>query len=229
MIKAVLFDLDNTLVDFMRMKKEAIKAAVAEMLDVGLEMGYKETYEEIMKIYSKEGIEYQEVFDRFLFDRYGLIDHKILASAIVGYRRAREATLILYPHVTSTLMGLTRRGIKLAIVTDAPAKQAWLRLCYLKLHHFFDTVVTPDETGAIKPSPIPFKLALQKLNVKAKETMMVGDWIERDLVGAMQVGIHTIYARYGDHHGGDTTSAEFTIDDFSQIIEIVDQISEKSN
>jgi len=225
MIKAIIFDLDNTLVDFMRMKKEAVKAGTAAMLDAGLEMRFKEAYDAIMSIYKSEGIEYQAVFDHFLTDHYGGINHKILAAAVVAYRRAREATLVLYPHVTSTLTALIKHGIKLAVLTDAPSKQAWLRLCYLNLHQLFDTVITPEETGELKPSPKPFRLALKTLGVKESEALMVGDWPARDLVGAKNVGIRTVFARYGDHRGVDNSGADFVIDDISELLSIIDNSS----
>ena len=114
MIKAVIFDLDNTLTDFMYMKTESIKAAVAAMVKAGLDMKAEDVHARIKGIYNEEGIEYQEVFDHFLKAHYGKINHKILASAIVAYRHAREATLSLYPHVIETLSTLTKRGIKLA-------------------------------------------------------------------------------------------------------------------
>lgn len=221
MIKAILFDLDNTLVDFMRMKKESLKAAIAAMLDAGLEMNYMDSYNSIMNIYRVEGIEYQEVFDQFLVEQLGRIDHKFLAAAIVAYRRTREATLILYPHVTSTLASLVRQGLRLAILTDAPPKQAWLRLCYFNLHHFFDYVITPEETGELKPSPKPFKLALKKLNVTASESLMVGDWPARDLVGAKNVGIRTVFARYGDHRDIEESGADYNLDDIADLLQII--------
>ncbi len=225
MIKAVIFDLDNTLVDFFRMKKEAIKAAVAAMVDAGLKMNFTDAYHAIMDIYNSEGIEYQEVFDRFLEKRIGSIDHKILAAGVVGYRRERDATLVLYPRVTATLTSLAKRGLKLAILTDAPPKQAWLRLCYLNLHNLFDVVITPEETGEFKPSPQPFLLALQKLEVKPAEALMVGDWPDRDIVGAKGVGLHTVFARYGDRRQTEHSGADFDIDDIAELIGIIEGLN----
>ena len=229
MIKAVIFDLDNTLVDFYRMKKEAIKSAVAAMVDAGLNMSYKSAYDAVMQVYDSEGIEYQEVFDHFLNEQLGAIDHKILAAGVVGYRKARDAALVLYPHVTSTLTTLVKQGIKLGVLTDAPPKQAWLRLCYLNLHILFDAVVTSDESGALKPSPQPFHLVLDSLGVESSEALMIGDWPERDMVGAKNVGILTVFARYGDRREVDDSGADFEIDDISELLEIVRKLNESEN
>ena len=128
MIKAIIFDLDNTLTDFMKMKDMAIEAAVDAMIDAGLKLSREELKAKIYAVYKREGIEDQTVFDKFLQVELGRIDNKILASAIVAYRRARDSALVLYPHVTLTLMELVKRGLKLAVVSDAPARQVWLRL-----------------------------------------------------------------------------------------------------
>jgi len=223
MIKTVIFDLDNTLVDFMRMKKEAIKAAVAGMVDSGLDMSFKEAYDEVMAIYDREGIEHQEVFDKFLTDHYGRVNHKILAAGVVGYRKAREAALVLYPHVTSTLTTMVKRGIRLALITDAPPKQAWLRLCYLNLHHLFDLVITAEDTGALKPSPLPFLKALEELGLTPDEAIMVGDWPDRDMKGAQSVGMRSVLAKYGDRKFEGASGADWEIDDIAELLEIVEK------
>ncbi len=225
MIRAVIFDLDNTLVDFMRMKRMAIRAAVDAMIDAGLALDRGAAESEIQAIYDREGIEYQRVFDDFLEAHLGHVDHKLLASGIVSYRRAREAALVLYPHVTATLMELIKSGIRLAVVSDAPRREAWLRLCYLNLHHLFDVVVTFEDTGERKPSPAPFRAALERLGVKADEALMVGDWPERDMVGATQLGIRTVFARYGDTFGTVESGADFEIEDIHELVEVVDRLN----
>ena len=194
------------------------------MLDAGLDGSFDETYKQIMEIYDTEGIEYQKVFDRFLEARLGGINYKILAAAVVAYRKAREASLVLYPHVTATLTSLVKQGIKLAIITDAPPMQAWLRLCYLNLHHLFDTVIVTEELGALKPSPIPFRKALDRLDVQPSQALMIGDWPERDIVGAKKVGIHTVFARYGDPRGVEESDADFEIDDISELNGIIESL-----
>jgi putative hydrolase of the HAD superfamily len=225
MIRAIVFDLDNTLVDFMSMKRLAVAAAINAMIDTGLPLDRDTAEREIFAIYAREGIEHQTVFDDLLVMHLGRVDYRILAAGIVAYRRAREAALVLYPHVSFTLVSLIKQGIRLAVVSDAPRREAWLRLCYLNLHHLFDVVVTFEDTGERKPSPAPFRLVLERLGIEPEEALMVGDWAERDVVGAMQLGMRTAFARYGDTFGTVASGADFELEDIHELLEIVTELN----
>ena len=225
MIKAVIFDLDNTLLDFMKMKEYAVKAAIAGMIEAGLDINPDESYEAIIDIYEKKGWENQQVFNEFLNKIIGEVNNKYLAAGIVAYRRAREANLLLYPNVNHTLVELIKMSVKLAVVSDAPSREAWMRIYYLNLHHHFDVVLTFDDTNVRKPSPIPFEMALSQLNIDAEEALMVGDWPERDVVGAKKLGIRTIFARYGDTFGTVDSGANWDINDVYEIVGIVNELN----
>jgi putative hydrolase of the HAD superfamily len=223
-IRALLFDLDNTLTDFMKMKEASIVAAVEGMVDMGLPLAPDEAKDRIYAIYDREGIEYQRVFDQFLKEILGRVPPEILAAGIIHYRRVRDTYLVLYPHVSLTLIELLRRGFRLAVLSDAPALQAWQRLHHLGLQHLFQPVITFDDTGEFKPSPRPFLRALELLELTPGEVLMVGDWPARDMIGASSVGMRTVFARYGDTFGTVESGADFEIDDIQELLPILERL-----
>jgi putative hydrolase of the HAD superfamily len=204
----------------MKMKRRAIEEAVPAMIDAGLNMEADKASSMIDNIYKEQGIEYQQVFDMFLTNVLKKVDYKILSAGIVAYRRAREAALIPYPHVYSTLNKLTKMGIKMGILSDAPVKEAWLRLASLNFHHIVDAVVTFDDTGERKPNAAPFLKVLERLEIKPENALMVGDWAERD-IGADKVGMKTAFARYGDTFNTESHTANFELKDISELIGII--------
>jgi len=224
-INGVVFDLDNTLLDFMKMKEFAVKSAIKGMIEAGLAVDEEKSYNEIISIYEDIGWENQKVFDVFIEKQIGRVDNKFLAAGIVAYRRAREANLMAYPNVYKTLMVLAKSGIKLAVVSDAPSREAWLRIYYLNLYHFFDVVITFDDSGERKPSAKPFQMALNGMDLQAEETIMIGDWPDRDVVGAKQIGMKTVFARYGDTFGTINSGADWEINDIYQLVGIINELN----
>jgi len=225
MIKAVVFDLDNTLLDFMKMKHTAVEAGVSNMIFSGLEIDKEVAIKKIYSIYDSQGYEYQEVFDLFLKDAIGKVDYKILASGIIAYKKAKESSLMLYKNVNQTLLSLTKMGLKLAVISDAPSREAWVRICSVSLEHTFDAVITLHDKGIHKPSPEPFKEAIKSLNIDAQETLMVGDWPERDIIGAKNVGMKTAFAKYGDTFDTKNSGADYVLEDISDLINIINKIN----
>jgi len=224
-IRAIVFDLDNTLTDFMRMKEAAIQAAIDGMIDAGFRKPREELRARVQAIYDARGLKFQRVFDELLELEFGEVDPKILASGVVAYRRARESALVLYPHAQMTLLELAKRGIRLGVVSDAPRFQVWLRLCSLGLQHVFDAVVTFDDTGERKPAAAPFREVLRQLRVEPGEALMVGDWAERDVVGGRSLGMKTVFARYGDTFGTQDSGADYDIHDIFELVGIADQLN----
>jgi putative hydrolase of the HAD superfamily len=112
-------------------------------------------------------------------------------------------------------------GIKMGVLSDAPVKEAWLRLAFLNFQHTFDAVVTFDDTGERKPNAAPFRKILERLEVNPEESLMVGDWAERDIQGAKKVGMKTAFAKYGDTFETERHDADFELQDISVLIDII--------
>jgi len=219
-IRAILFDLDNTLIDFWQMKKSASKAAITAMIKAGLKIDKRRAWKLLNRLFDEYGIENQKLFNIFLKKVTGKVDIKLLVAGVVAYRREKELHMKTYPNVVSTLRKLKKRGLKLAIITDAHKFQAWSRLFELGLEKYFDFVIALEDTGQKKPSKLPFKVALKKLKVRPEEAMMIGDSIHRDVLGAKRFGMTTVLAKYGQIWK-ERGKPDFEINDIKQILEII--------
>ena len=219
MIKAVLFDLDNTLIDFLRMKRLSCEAAIDSMIGAGLNVSHEKAIKVLFELYDKHGMEDKAIFQKFLKKLTGKVNYKILANGIVAYRRVREGFLEPYPNVDYVLLKLKGMGLKLAIVTDAPRLKAWIRLAAMKLSNYFDVVVTFEDTKQHKPSKMPFNAALKQLSLKPEECLMVGDWPERDIKGAKAIGMKTCFARYGNLKAK-KVNADYEIKNIKELLDI---------
>ncbi len=223
MFKAVLFDLDNTLIDFLTFKKETAKAAAKAMVKQGLPASEVDAYGQIFKVYDEKGIEYQKTFFEVV-KQYELdvnLAERIQQAGILAYLQKKFEVLKPYPAVKPTLQKLKQKGLKLAIVSDAPRNKAWQRLILTGLENEFQVVVTHSDTLEFKPHPNPFQLALAKLELLAPACLFVGDNPKRDVKGAKQVGMHTCLAKYGGWQQ-DENKADYEINGIEELLKVVE-------
>lgn len=208
-VKAVVFDLDDTLIEYMLIKRQCVSDAVDAMVQAGLTTPKVKAVERIYQMYNTEGFEDQKIFDKYLIQELGSVNFKILAAAVIAYKKAK-ARITPYPGVPETLVELLKQDIRIAVLTDAPSLSAWTRLTEAKLHHFFDPdlVLGFESSGKRKPHPTPFKMVLQKLGVTPEQTLFVGDWMERDMCGARAAGMITAYVLYNSTNSGIKVSQE---------------------
>lgn len=223
-MRAILFDLDNTLVDFIFMKEESCRAAAKAMVAAGLPMDEAQTYEELMKTYFAVGIESDHAFSEFLKSK-GLFSHKILAAAINAYLDAKSNCLKPYANVKPVLSELQNRGVFICIVTDAPKTKAYQRLLAMGLEPYFRFVVGYEDTNNLKNTGLPFQLALKLLrkelpDVANSEILMVGDSLERDVIPAKKFGLKAAWAKYGQKTSS-SSNADYELEDIDDLVNIV--------
>ena len=223
-IRAIFFDLDNTLIDFMQMKEESCKAAIEAMISAGLKMGKKEAFCKLMTTYFKLGLESDYAFTQFLKEN-NQFDHKILAIAINKYLETKTCYVKPYSNVKSVLQNLKEKGLILSILTDAPKTKAYQRLLLMEIEEYFEFVVGFEDTNAKKHTGLPLELAVELLkkdvpDITNSEILMVGDSIERDLNPATKLGLKTAIAKYGQlaEEKGTVDYELNTIDDLTKIV-----------
>jgi putative hydrolase of the HAD superfamily len=223
-IKAILFDLDNTLINFMQMKEEACKAAVKAMVTAGLRMKTKKAYSKLMETYLLLGLESDRAFTEFL-KKEEQFNHKILAAAINAYLRTKTNFIKPYPNVQLTLKKLQEKGIVMMIVTDAPKTKAYQRILAMEIEQYFRFVVGFEDTNHKKQTGFPLALALEILkkeipNISPTEILMVGDSIKRDLRPAKQLGLRTAIAKYGQIEI-ENEKVDYELKDINDLLKII--------
>jgi len=68
-------------------------------------------------------------------------------------------------------------------------------------------------------------MALSGMNLSAENTIMIGDWPERDVVGAQQIGMKTAFAQYGDTFGTKVSGADWDLNDIYELVSIIDALN----
>jgi putative hydrolase of the HAD superfamily len=220
MFKVIIFDLDDTLIDFRKRKKILIEESIKAMVEAGLKENVDELISEFNKFYWDTGIEDQRIFEKFLTKKYNDVDYRILAHAIIAYRRTNRPLLKPYPHVMEVLDALKEKGIKLALLSDGPKLNVYTRLVEVEMDGMFDMIVTAEDAGAIKPSPLGFKMIMNKFGVDASECLMVGDSPARDIAGAKTVGMKMCLAKYSCDENIDT---DYSINNIKDLLKIVEE------
>jgi len=223
MIKAILFDMDNTLVDFMTMKRKCCEAAIDSMIEAGLGMKKEDATKLLFEIYDRYGIEYQKIFQKFLKAAKGKVDYRIVAHGILAYRRMKENYIVPYRNAVPTILELKKK-YRIAIISDAPRMEAWLRLAAINMDGFFETVITVGDVKKTKAHAAPFRACLKALSIRPEEALMIGDNIDRDIKTAKSLGIKTCYARYGVSYKkpaeAGKSGADFEIEDIKELLNL---------
>jgi len=232
-VKAVIFDIEDTLYDSslqMRMTRlNAIRAMIEDGLPANLENGYK-TLEAIINEY---GPHYTKHFDKLL-ERLGLKwNPRVIAAGVVAYREMSEAYLKPFPDTVLTLIKLRDLKYKLGVVSEGRAVKEWQKLIQLGVHHLFHSVVISEELGTEEFSTSLFKKCLEDLGVKPEETVYVSSRPKEGILYANKSGVITVRMRKGDSSVEEPelpeAKAKYEIERLSEIFGMLDNLKRASS
>lgn len=123
----------------------------------------------------------------------GIDDEATTRKAAQRYGERRRSYYTPFPGTLELLAALRKRDMKLGLVTNGFAETHYEKLELLGLAAAFDAVVCADEVGMVKPDPKIFLHACELLATPPSRSAMVGDRYFRDIVGARDAGLFTIY------------------------------------
>jgi putative hydrolase of the HAD superfamily len=225
-IKAIFFDIDNTLYDSTKLTTMARHNSIKAMIDSGLPVKDEEKlYNLLEEIIKKHGSNHGRHYDELLKELGLEKDSKIIAAGVVAYERTKEGYLVPFPGVIPTLLTLKKR-YDLGVISNGLAVKQWEKLIGLGIHHLFDVVATSEELGYDKPQKEAFLFAIEKLGLSPEECVMVGDRLDTDVLGGNLAGMRTVYLKKGkygeDRPKTEEQTPDFEIDDLTEIFDALE-------
>lgn len=199
-ITDVFFDLDHTLWDFDRNSSLAF-ARVFAKYDISLPLeNFLREYEPINLVYWKkyrDGHINKEALRRGrLADAFAVFDLRFPVEIIDDLASCYIEELPVDNHLfdnTHEILEYLSIKYRLHIITNGFREVQHLKLKNSGINQFFQTVTTSEEVGFKKPHPSVFRAALQKASAAAESSVMIGDNLEADILGAQGVGMHSLY------------------------------------
>ncbi|HYB11400.1 MAG TPA: phosphoglycolate phosphatase [Alphaproteobacteria bacterium] len=190
--RAVVFDLDGTLIDSAPDIHRALNRTLAEAGRGGV------TLDEVKRMIG-DGAE--RLVERGFAATGKAVDgaalHQSYKRFLSYYEGPDAAGLTLpYPGVPETLERLQRQGLRLGICTNKPERSTVDVLRQLDLEKYFLAVVTPEHAPAHKPHPAHLLAVLSRLGAAQTESVMVGD-SANDVATARRAGVPVIAVSYG--------------------------------
>ena len=199
MIRAVVFDLDNTLYAYEPCHRAGLKSMHAKV------QGYADITFDVFLDYLNQSKKYVKTkndgtaasHNRFLYcqnicESLNLNAIEVTSFLYDAYWDAFVEKMQLFDGAMELLTCLRERNVKIGICSDLTARIQFRKLKRLGLSSVVNAVVTSEECGKEKPSSDMFKLVLGKLLVCPCDSIMVGDSLKKDVQGAKKMGMKAI-------------------------------------
>lgn len=196
----IFFDLDHTLWDFEKNSALAFeKIFEKHQLDLNLEeflLHYIPTNLKYWKLYRDEKISQEDLRYHRLKEVFGLMNKEVVDEMIHllshEYIHYLPQFNYLYEGAWEILDYLFPK-YKLHIITNGFQTVQAGKLKNSNIEHFFQTITNSEMAGVKKPNPLIFEYALKKANATKSKSIMIGDSLEADIEGAINVGLDAIF------------------------------------
>ena len=220
-MKAIIFDLDNTLYPENTYVKSGFEA-VAKYLCDKYGFNFDSLMSKIIDIFNEDGR--GSVFDRLVND----LDIAENISTLVYIYRYHFPDISLYSETIPILNNLKRNN-KLALITDGRSFVQKRKVDALNIEKYFDIIIFTDVLGEKfwKPSTEPYKLVLSVLNCDAEDSYYIGDDPYKDFKAPKQLGMKSIQVKmedemdYWKERGYERVDADFTVDNLNEILGVL--------
>jgi putative hydrolase of the HAD superfamily len=222
MIKAVLFDLDGTLLN----RDESVKRFVDnqyERLKKWLGHIKKENYISRFIELDKRGYVWKDKVYQQLTQELNITD-LTWEGLLQDYITEFKYNCVPFDNLILMLEELKSSNILLGMITNGFGQFQMDNIKALGIDEYFDVILVSEWVGMKKPEPQIFIRALEKLNVSPTQSVFVGDHPENDVKAAQNVGMKGIWKK---DFQWDNVQADFTVNDLAELPLIIGNLNEQ--
>jgi len=232
--KHLFFDLDNTLWDFEKNSHETFNELYLNHLQNHKSITSFEVFHGVYAIhntrlwdlYRNNLISKEELRDtRFLITlkEFGIDDRKLADTLSEEYIYHSPRKGILFPGAVETLEKL-KPHFKMHIITNGFEEIQHVKLAFSGLDKYFENLITSEQAASKKPNAGIFYYALEKAGAGVEESLMIGDDLEVDIIGAGAIGMDTVY--FDPYNlNGSTTEPTYKVATLHDILPILNNLS----
>ena len=227
--KTIIFDLDNTLLNFELCERQAILGAL-EACGISLDLnGVNETiFLQVYETYNskhwrqRESFSPGELIEMSYRSTLAHLDIQTdqISNLSQSFWHIFNHSAVMEPNVNEVLTVLAR-SYRLAVITNGFVSAQLPRMQAAGIEHFFEEVIVSEAIGFAKPSPEIFNHALSRLDLTPAQVLYVGDFLAHDYVGAMQVKIDFCYYNRKNQILPQEAQPKFMIGELSKLLELV--------
>ncbi len=229
-LRAIFFDIDDTLYSTYEFSEMARDAALEAMIKLGVRMSKERLRDELEEIVEEFSSNYEHHFDKLLLRiprRYfkGLNHAVLVASAVVAYHDTKFRHLRPYEDVLEVLKLLYNTELVLGVITDGVTLKQAEKLVRLRVLPYLapNAIFISDQIGIGKPNTKLFLRACSDLNLRPVECMYIGDNPTNDIDPPNRLGMVTVRnMRSGRYlHVKGETEPDYEIHNFWDLLDIL--------
>ncbi len=230
MIKAIFFDIDDTLYSTTAFAEHAREAALESLRAHGVRPSLEALQRELNEVISEFSSNYNNHFDKLLLR---LTKHDLpqanpailIAAAVRAYHDAKQTHLNPFEDVPPLFQSLAKTDLIRGIITAGLQIKQAEKLLRLQLYPYVTptAIFISDQIGISKPNPKLYLKALSDTGIAPKEAIYIGDHPLHDIDPANQVGLNTILSNRGTKysHVEGKTKPHHTIGDFTELLTLL--------